>query len=449
VKRVMVDMSATLIHHGHVRILKEAAHFGEVIVGLTTDEQILACKGYEPELSFVERKAILEAFEMVTEVVPTPWLITDAILEQYRIDLLLHGSDNSNPVTISKLKKIPRTSGISSTQLRQRAQASLVNIQNKKLMLTPGPAGVLKENLTELKPVFGRGDHEYQALSTAVLGWIKNLSGQDEVVAAQGSATFALEMAAKAFVRGKILLLSTGYYSDRLVQLLPPDCQVTKIDYKDMEQVTGEFDWLLCAYTETSRAFKLDLPRVKEKANSLGARLYVDATGSIGLEDHHELGDVIAFSSCKGLFGLTGACFVAYKGRLSMNDVSELYYRIETHKQHIVTGPYHALTSLHGVIRSHSLLRERVRASKETVLTQCAEFVESLDHQPMLCTYLSAKVIATDDQVVLYQPRSNLPGSIVCHLGEVHKSSVTMLNRIEINPLYTRSCERQLLIECS
>ena len=33
----------------------------------------------------------------------------------------------------------------------------------------------------------------------------------------------------------------------------------------------------------------------------------LDATGSIGLERYHELADVISFSSCKGLFGLTGA----------------------------------------------------------------------------------------------------------------------------------------------
>ena len=33
----------------------------------------------------------------------------------------------------------------------------------------------------------------------------------------------------------------------------------------------------------------------------------LDATASIGLEDEHELADLIAYSSCKGLFGLTGA----------------------------------------------------------------------------------------------------------------------------------------------
>ena len=73
VKRIMVDMSATLIHHGHIRILKAAKELGTVIVALTTDEEIIAKKGYEPELNFAERREILEAIRYVDEVVPSPW----------------------------------------------------------------------------------------------------------------------------------------------------------------------------------------------------------------------------------------------------------------------------------------------------------------------------------------------------------------------------------------
>ena len=39
-KRVLVDMSATLIHHGHIRLLKNAKNYGKVIIALTTDEEI-------------------------------------------------------------------------------------------------------------------------------------------------------------------------------------------------------------------------------------------------------------------------------------------------------------------------------------------------------------------------------------------------------------------------
>lgn len=44
-KRIMVDMSATLIHHGHVRLLKQANEMGHVVVALTTDDEIQTKKG--------------------------------------------------------------------------------------------------------------------------------------------------------------------------------------------------------------------------------------------------------------------------------------------------------------------------------------------------------------------------------------------------------------------
>ena len=40
-KRVLVDMTCSIIHHGHIRILKRASKYGKVIVGLTKDSEIL------------------------------------------------------------------------------------------------------------------------------------------------------------------------------------------------------------------------------------------------------------------------------------------------------------------------------------------------------------------------------------------------------------------------
>jgi glycerol-3-phosphate cytidylyltransferase len=121
-KRVMVDMSATLIHHGHVRLLKKASEHGRVIIALTTDDEIKTKKGYQPEISFEHRKEILEAIRYVDEVVPSPWLIEEDFLIQHKIDLLVHGDDNSNLIDEAKLLVFPRTSEISSTLLRQRAK---------------------------------------------------------------------------------------------------------------------------------------------------------------------------------------------------------------------------------------------------------------------------------------------------------------------------------------
>jgi glycerol-3-phosphate cytidylyltransferase len=119
-RRVMVDMSATLIHHGHVRLLKAAKALGYVIVALTTDEEVIARKGYAPELTFEQRKEVLEALRYVDEVVPCKWLLDDAFLDAHRVDLLVHGHDNSNDVRAERLVILPRTPGISSSLLRAR-----------------------------------------------------------------------------------------------------------------------------------------------------------------------------------------------------------------------------------------------------------------------------------------------------------------------------------------
>lgn len=128
----MVDMSATLIHHGHVRLLKKAKELGYVIVALTTDEEVRSKKGYDPELAFEERKEVLEACRFVDEVVPSPWLIEESFLDQHKVDLLVHGHDNSNKIDPKRLAILPRTQGVSSTLLRSRVLKALSQIMEKE-----------------------------------------------------------------------------------------------------------------------------------------------------------------------------------------------------------------------------------------------------------------------------------------------------------------------------
>ena len=111
-KRVLVDMSCTLLHHGHIRLLKKAADLGKVIVALTKDEEILKKKGYTPELSFEDRREILLAIRYVSEVIPSNWLIEDKYI--------VHGDDNSNHISACKVIIFPRTPDISSSELRYK-----------------------------------------------------------------------------------------------------------------------------------------------------------------------------------------------------------------------------------------------------------------------------------------------------------------------------------------
>jgi cytidyltransferase-like protein len=129
-KRIMVDMSATIVHHGHIRLLRKASKYGKVIVGLTSDDEILSKKGYIPELAFEHRKEVLEAIIYVDEVVEVPWLLDDEVLDKYNIDLLVHGDDNSNHIKKEKLLIFPRTKGVCSSDIRQRSSEIFINKQN-------------------------------------------------------------------------------------------------------------------------------------------------------------------------------------------------------------------------------------------------------------------------------------------------------------------------------
>ena len=50
-KNILIDMSATIIHHGHIRLLKRASRYGDVFVGLTVDRDLLKFKNINPEAS--------------------------------------------------------------------------------------------------------------------------------------------------------------------------------------------------------------------------------------------------------------------------------------------------------------------------------------------------------------------------------------------------------------
>ena len=121
-KRILVDMSLTVLHHGHIRLLKKASELGYVIVGLCSDEEIFKAKGFKPLLSYEQRKEIALAIKYVREVIKSEYLIDEAYLDKHNIDLLVHGHDNVNVIPEDRLVIFRRTEGISSTQLRNSSQ---------------------------------------------------------------------------------------------------------------------------------------------------------------------------------------------------------------------------------------------------------------------------------------------------------------------------------------
>jgi len=130
-KKIMVDMSATLIHHGHVRLIKKAKKYGDLIIGLTTDKQIKKFKGYLPELNYKFRKEILNEIKGVYKVVPSKWLITQQFLDKHKVDILISGGDYKNRKFKTKTINFNRTRSISSTMLRKKSAKILKNYNEK------------------------------------------------------------------------------------------------------------------------------------------------------------------------------------------------------------------------------------------------------------------------------------------------------------------------------
>ena len=133
----MVDMSATIIHHGHIRLLKKASEYGDVIVGLTTDEEIISKKYYQPELAFEFRKEILESIKYVDEAIAQENMDKFSAWEKLKFNIMFVGDDWKNTEKWNqyenqfksvgvKIVYFPYTKGTSSTILN----ATLEKLRN-------------------------------------------------------------------------------------------------------------------------------------------------------------------------------------------------------------------------------------------------------------------------------------------------------------------------------
>lgn len=297
----------------------------------------------------------------------------------------------------------------------------------QKYLYTAGPASLVEENLLGMRPCFGRGDKDYSEIENSVLNQLKNLSDHKEIVRLQGSASLALEIMALNFLYGNVLIISTGFYSDRLIhlsnnaKLISNNIKkITVVDYKGLDSISGEFDWIFSCYTETSKGYKISIKKLKHKAEKLKSRIMLDATASIGLEVNHNFADVIGYSSCKGLFGLTGAAFIAFNDP-PQNEVNSFYMNFKNHIDRKMTGPYHAICSLFETLKSHEKYKYSVIKNKEKFLNKFENFITvPNENQPLICTYTTCGIISKSDKAVLYKPRNLNNGSIVCHLGEIH-----------------------------
>lgn len=128
--RIYVDMVGDLFHAGHVSLLREARRHGDwLVVGVLSDDTAASYKR-RPIMTLTERVAVIESCRYVDEVIQdAPYRLTEAFVDEHAITMVVHGDDLSpegaesvyGPAAAAgKLTYIPRTGGISTTQVIQR-----------------------------------------------------------------------------------------------------------------------------------------------------------------------------------------------------------------------------------------------------------------------------------------------------------------------------------------
>jgi len=95
-KRIAVSGGFDPIHIGHIRMMKEASQFGELIVFLNKDDFLMRKKSYV-FMPFEQRKEVIEAIKYVKEVIQVID-IDDTVcetLKKYKPDIFANGGDRT------------------------------------------------------------------------------------------------------------------------------------------------------------------------------------------------------------------------------------------------------------------------------------------------------------------------------------------------------------------
>ncbi len=91
-KTVYTCFCTDVIHEGHRNIIREAQRYGELIVGVQSDEAMVRFNRF-PCVSFQERFAMIEALEGVARVVVQKEVMYDEIIRELRPDFVIHGDN--------------------------------------------------------------------------------------------------------------------------------------------------------------------------------------------------------------------------------------------------------------------------------------------------------------------------------------------------------------------
>lgn len=94
-KKVYACFCTDVIHEGHLNILKEAAKYGEVIVGVLADEAMVRFNRF-PTVPLEQRIRLVEETGLADRVIVQREIMYDGIFETLRPDYVIHGDNWRN-----------------------------------------------------------------------------------------------------------------------------------------------------------------------------------------------------------------------------------------------------------------------------------------------------------------------------------------------------------------
>ncbi len=128
-KKILTYGTYDLLHRGHINLLRRAKAMGDyLIVGLSTDD-FNAAKKKRAFYSYEERKLVLEAIRYVDLVIPeSNWEQKAHDIAEHGVDVFVMGDDWSGKFDelkpLCEVVYLPRTSGISTTQVKANLRVS-------------------------------------------------------------------------------------------------------------------------------------------------------------------------------------------------------------------------------------------------------------------------------------------------------------------------------------
>lgn len=81
-----------VIHEGHLNIIKKASEYGEVVVGVMTDETMIKFDRF-PTIPFEKRMEMIEKIDGVSRVIKQETVMYDDVIPSLRPDYVIHGDN--------------------------------------------------------------------------------------------------------------------------------------------------------------------------------------------------------------------------------------------------------------------------------------------------------------------------------------------------------------------